>query len=334
MSKVRVITKQRAVRFDVEDILEVSVQDARRDLVGSSVVDASSVQYNSRLRTLGRFLVKLRKLPPSGSRVVTARDLAASCTEGEYLQFLFNWKRQQKGPANAFRAALLREHRMAGVCPSFLDRMDVKKATAGAGSNAVKSDKGVLDEEMNVQFQDFCLHGDAEDLGIMCQSCKGVEPGVMRRLMVCAHTVMINATVRPGNLKDMRSADLLKYGGRYVVNVLHPKVAGENRVWGNEAVAQAFREAKSVYGNQYLFPRCIAKHLSVALRVAEELFDWVEGLVFAPHCLRHTCMSRKVQAFMNAERTMELGVTVATSHVYDRDNAMRLLGRREAENME
>ena len=328
MSKVRIITKQRAVRFDVEDIVDVTVQDARRDLVGSSVVDASSFQYNSRLRTLGRFMLKVRNLVPCTNQELI--PIAATCTEGEFLKFLFNWKRQRKGPANAFRAALLREHRMAGEIPSFLDRKDMKKATAGAGSNAVKTDKGVLDEDMNVQFQDLCLHGDAEDLGITCPSCRNVNPDVMRQLMQCAHEIMINATVRPGNLKDLRFADLLKYGERYVVNVLNPKVAGENRVWGNEAVVSAFRKSKGLSRNSYLFPRCITKHLTLALRAAEELYDWVQGLVFAAHCLRHTCMNRKVQALMDAERAMELGVTVSTSHVYDRDNAVRLLGRQEA----
>ena len=67
--KVRVITKQRAVRFDVEDTEDVFVQAARRDIVGrrwwTRVVSSTTL-----VRTLGRFLVRVRKLPPSGSRVV------------------------------------------------------------------------------------------------------------------------------------------------------------------------------------------------------------------------------------------------------------------------
>ena len=75
---------QRAVRFDDEDIVDVSVQAARRDLVGSSVVDAV-VSSTTLVADVGTFLGEAAETLPSGSRVVTARDLAASCTKGEYL---------------------------------------------------------------------------------------------------------------------------------------------------------------------------------------------------------------------------------------------------------
>ena len=72
------------MRFDDEDIVDVSVQAARRDLVGSSVVDAV-VSSTTLVADVGTFLGEAAETLPSGSRVVTARDLAASCTKGEYL---------------------------------------------------------------------------------------------------------------------------------------------------------------------------------------------------------------------------------------------------------
>ena len=236
------------------------------------------------------------------------------------------------GPANGFRAALLQEHRMSGVTVSFLEKRDIKKMTAGAGSEGIKTDKGVLDEKMGNEFMDFMEYSDDDDVSAACSCCVGGVPEHLRKQLVLSFETMKEATLRPGNLKDLMFGDLLSWAGRYVVNVRNPKVKGQNKIWAGDDMLRIFKEAREKTGKDYVFPRCIVKHLEAALRAAEMTYDWPEGLVFTPHCLRHTCISGKVRKMREALTVMETGITGSTTKMYARENANRnVKGKRERE---
>jgi len=92
---------------------------------------------------------------------------------------------------------------MSGVAVSFLEKRDIKKMTAGAGSEGIKTDKGVLDEKMGDEFMDFLDHTDDDDVSSGCSCCKGGVPEYLRKQLVLAFQTMKEATLRPGNLKDL-----------------------------------------------------------------------------------------------------------------------------------
>ena len=134
MMRSRKVVKQAHVRFDPTIAVMVPLEVAMGTLVRGSVKDSTNKQYDSRLRTLGKFLSSVRHVDDTEVK---------SCSKLEYVNFLFNWKEQKMGPANGTAAALLQLHRMEGI-PSFLEETDVKKAIKGAGTSCKKSTKGCL----------------------------------------------------------------------------------------------------------------------------------------------------------------------------------------------
>ena len=68
---------------------------------------------------------------------------------------------------------------------------------------------------------------------------------------------------------------------------------------------------------------CIAKHLERSLRLAELMYEWVKGLVFTPHCLRHTFMEAQQAKVQAAVLELVTGVTCSTANHYGRSNAVR-----------
>ena len=87
--------------------------------------------------------------------------------------------------------------------------------------------------------------------------------------------------------------------------------------------SQFSRRHGSTRAREYLFPRCIAKHLERALRLAELIYEWPEGLVFTPHCLRHTFMAAQHAKVQAAVLELATGVTCSTANHYGRSNADR-----------
>ena len=73
------VTRQKYKHFGVEACQVVSMNVALPDLIGGTIVDSSATTYDSRLRTLGRALKKIRDDPEADPR---------SCTENEFVQFL------------------------------------------------------------------------------------------------------------------------------------------------------------------------------------------------------------------------------------------------------
>ena len=327
LKRARKTVKQTHHRFDVEIMdMTVTPAQARRDLIGGSIKLSSATAYDSRMRTLGRYLCKARGI---------ADAHPATCSEDDFWLFLFHWKAQGMAPAAGVRSALLKEHTAMGgfflqdgsfygYLPSFLQKRDIMTATEASGANFVKVDKGVLDQVMISQWES--LVSNCEDLdidaGATCSTCRLQHASNLRRQMVLAERLMLSAPLRPGDLKDLRFADLLHLE-TLQLNVLDPKVSGRNRIpCGHEALA-IFAEARGLTSSVYVFPRCIAKHLDRSLRLAEEIYEWPLGLVFSPHCLRHTYMAGQRDKILDVVTGVMSTVSAATYTTYSRTNAER-----------
>ena len=326
MKRNRSVTKQKHSRFNVEAIVtDITVDDCRRSLFGGSVKLSSATTYDSRMRTLGRYLVKARLDPDAHP---------ATCSEEEFWKFLYNWKLQGMAPASGVRSALLLEQRAMGgyflsgggfhALPSFLEKADVKLATKASGVNSAKVDKGVLDVTMHGQWQVLVLSSDDTDIdcGAACRTCLANAVTHLRNQMLLAVRLMLAAPIRPGDLLNLRFADLLQLD-TLQLNIFDPKVNGHNRVpCGPDGVA-IFLEAREYTSRDYVFPRCISKHLERSLRLAELMYEWPEGLVFTPHCLRHTFMAAQQAKVHSAVLELVTGVTCSTANHYGRTNADR-----------
>ena len=208
--------------------------------------------------------------------------------------------------------------------PSFLEKADLKLATKASGVNSAKVDKGVLDATMHHQWQMLVLSSDDADIdcGAACGTCLANVVTHLRNQMILAARLMLAAPIRPGDLLNLRFADLLQLD-TLQLNIFDPKVHGHNRVpCGPDGVA-IFLEAREYTSREYVFPRCISKHLERSLRLAELMYEWPEGLVFTPHCLRHTFMAAQHAKVQAAVLELATGVTCSTANHYGRSNADR-----------
>ena len=270
-------------------------------LVRGSVKDSTNKQYDSRLRTLGKFLSSVRHVDDTEVK---------SCSKLEYVNFLFNWKEQKMGPANGTAAALLQLHRMEGI-PSFLEETDVKKAIKGAGTSCKKVDKGLLNPYMIGEFLSFIAECELADLGGTCFWCEN-DVHIRERLQLAVRAI-VELPLRPGNLKDLQMTDASAQDGIPLIYIDALKTAPNG---GQElATWEGFRiliEAQGLSPNAFLFPRCAQTHLAAALRKAEQWFLWPEGLVYAPHCLRHACMTKKTEMITQAVTKAVAGISAPT----------------------
>ena len=298
--KPRIVARQAHVRFKVALCKEVTPMAARKALLGK--VGPTGVQYTSNLSPLKAYLEDLRK--------VKEVDVFTT-TEDEFLQFLFNWREQGKGPARGVSSALLAVFLQGGKKNSFLEEKSIKRAVEAASANARPVDKGVLDKDMEVQFQEFLLRCPDAQLG-KCTWCASKKIKDLRGKLVHASRLMGELPIRPGNLKDLRIVDLAAAAKPPHVYVAHPKVPGENAVVASDAAVKVFREAAGAAVEGYLFPRCASMHLGTALRHAEVAYGWVQGLVFTPGCFRHTMMTKRVNRVTEAEDDLATGVSART----------------------
>jgi len=315
-TRTRPATTRQAARFDFEKVIVPDSHVPLHDLLGISVKPSSFATYGAHLRTLQRFLCKIRGV--QGCDPV-------SCSQNEFLLFLWNWLRQCKGPAKGFRAALLLEHRRRAIDPSFLETKLVKIATRAASTNAPKTSTGVLDRLMFRQWKAVLRQTPPEEFGAPCKTCRanGVDPKLINLRIALAGDIIRNVPLRPGNLQDLRSADDLML--ERACNLQRPKMGQQKQVPMSEKGRAAFLAAKRIGRNEYLFPKCIAAHLDRSLRFAEELFDWPRGLVFSANCLRHTCMTTKIRKIENARIEADTAITARVARgTYGRSMAQRL----------
>lgn len=308
-------------RFDVTRRPDISVAQAERDLWAASVKLSSATQYASRLRTLEGFLCTVREV--SAAQAVT-------CTEEEFTLFLWMWKEQGMGPANAFRAALLREHRAAGLTPSFLEKATIKKLVGAAGQSGRNVDKGVLTSDMFEKFSSFVSALSPE----VVQGCNGCRHDMathgwaaLRCRLILAARLMFEAPLRPSNLKDFRREHLVVHrkSAMLYVTALKTKPQGGWEPVSDEAV-RVFTEACALAASEYVFPRCTPAHLTDLLRRAEVSLEWTPGLVFTAHCLRHSGMSRRGQEAAELVAATMGGVSVTTQRHYARPLGKRRRG--------
>ena len=317
MLRTRKVAKQTHVRFDPSIAVMVPLEVAMGQLVRGSVKESTNTQYDSRLRTLGKFL--------SSVRGVEDIELK-SCTKLEYVNFLFNWKEQKMGPANGTAAALLQLHRMEGIHPSYVEDTDIKKAIKGAGSSCKKIDKGLLNPFMLNEFIVFLAECDIADLGGLCWWCEN-DPHIRERLQLGVRA-MVELPIRPGNFKDMQMTDATVQGGVPLIYIdalkTAPNGGQEVATWEGLSILV---EAQRLSPNAFLFPRCAQKHLASALRKAEQWFLWPEGLAYSPHCFRHACMNEKAEIIAEAVTKVVAGISSATyKGVYTKPLAKRLRG--------
>jgi len=304
----RVVAKQRHTRFDAEKCVAVLHGEAFSDLVRASVKESTNAEYDSRLRTLEKFLRSYRNSEFAD---------AATCSHKEWIQFLVNWRMQGMGPANGTHSALLQLHRRLQLLPSFLDGKLAWKLTKGAGSAHTKVDKGCLSKEMQTELLQF-MESECVSLSDTCACCER-EPQVRQRIKLGA-ALMLLLNIRPGNLKDFQIHDFTFPNGAEVgsVFVKNWKTTNDGATFPlTLKVLELALQAFELSGNDYLFPRCIARHLTDCLREAESVFGWPEGLVYTVHCLRHSGMENANDFVKEAVAAVKKAVTRVTGSTFD-----------------
>ena len=295
--------KQTHTRFDISKIVHgLDVQEEQARLVKACTKDSTNEQYLSRLNTLEKFLAAHRGMPLAH---------AHTCTREEWILYLANWHRQRMGPANGPHCALLQLHRSLGMVPSFLEQKMFWKMMDGAGSNFVRRPKGVLDVSMQESFEAFLPF--AKALEKPCGGCCRHTDRVA--LTLCAYKIMKILHIRPGNLKDMEVAHFDMVRRRVFIPKWKTEKDGIYLLLTEEVMALVL-EALQLSPNDFLFHRCVDKHLTEALREAEVTFDWPRGLVFTVHCLRHTGMFNQVGKIEKAVKELVTSVTGGTFDHY------------------
>ena len=219
----------------------------------ASVRPQTRKQYDSRLRVLQKYLEHVRACPV---------DEIESCTEEEFIGFLYNWLLQKKASAEGVRSALLQEHRKHGIT-SFLVKADVKKMVRGAGSSGEHRQKGVLGGD-RVEVLKELIRSDWGRMALACNTCEKVLPwsGICDALCH-ALDLMVTAPIRPGNLKDFLVEHLSQEATVWYLWVAHLKTAKHGERGGtievDLAAALTFRAAEE---------DAIAKRSIFAARVA------------------------------------------------------------------
>ena len=302
--------KQSHVRFDVEKTVLIETATARAVLMKASVKPQTTKQYDSRLRVLQKYLEHIRGCPV---------DSIVSCTEDEFIGFLYNWLLQKKASAEGVRSGLLQEHR-AHRMTSFLVDSAMKVMVRGAGSSGEQRLKGVLGGDRSEVLKDL-IRSDWGRLELACNTCEKALPWSGVRDALChALDLMLSATIRPGNLPDFLVEHLSHDASGWQLYVAHLKTAKQGERGGaievDLATALIFKAASEdsvLVGNKrFVFPRCAQKHLGVALRKAQEAYGWEEDLVFTPHCLRNSMMTSKKQKVEKAVGALMCDVTAPT----------------------
>jgi len=311
-------TKQKHKRFNPIDIVRVPHEEAMGQLVGGHLAASSVGTYDSRLRTLTRFLKSYR-----GSETVHPVD----CSHEEFIQFLVNWKRQGMGPAKGVHAALILEMRKLGADHTFLTLRSVRLAVKGASAQHVPSEKGIVDSVMMSEWEAATLQLPKESIGWgTCKTCgdTALYPSMsktkLKQLVVLAGRLSKECALRGANLKDLQRSD--DHGN--VVHVLKPKRQQQKWLIFSQQARDIFYTALSLSHNEFLFPRCIAHHLDLALRWAEYLYEWPPGLVFSPHCLRHTHMEQKGKEIEMKVKEFVFGISGGCINGYTRSVQERM----------
>lgn len=312
---VRSCAKQAHTRmtFDKLEIVPLSV--SRPLLVAASVKAQTMIQYDSRLRTLCRFLDAARKC--------TGSDVLA-CTKEEFFCFLHNWKLQKKGSAGPTRSALVKLHDIHGIVPSFLRDRDTVLAVEGAGRDCPRVDKAVLDSKQRDAFLDAVLHAPEKALGA-CTWCKkfGTPLHFRLRLQIEAEFLW-EVPVRltdAGHLKVMHFNEKAKPKCVFVEGLKTSHNGGHVIV--NDDGWELFLAAAALTQNEWIFPKCGTQHLGAILQWCQAEFSWEPGLAWVAYSMRHTGMNAREKKVAAAVSELVHNVTRPVSKGYARTNAQR-----------
>lgn len=310
---------QAHVRMDMAKVVVYPLNESRGVLLRGKIKPQSNVQYDSRLRTLERYLVATRP-DNNGDLLPTTKE--------EFFSFLMNWKVQKRGPARPTLSAFKQFHEMNGLSKdvSFLWHHDTKGAVEGAGKDHVKVDKGVMSAEQHDQLQDTLRNGPAEALGTCTWCPLHPDPHLRWRLQL-AESFMEEVPIR---LADLAGIELSHFtdGAPASVFVVKLKTADHGgHVIVNQAGWEMFEDGAGVAVRGYLFPHCAAQHLAAALCFCTRQFGWDDALVWSPYCVRHTGMNKKVAGVKAAVEELVSGVTARTFKGYARENKDRKRAR-------
>jgi len=312
---IRACATQAHTRMKCDNIEVVPIAVAREDLISSSVKTQSMVQYDSRLRTLAKFL--------GAARQSTSNDVL-SCTKEEFFCFLYNRKRQKMGPAGTTRSALLKLHDMNGIHPSFLRDQDTILAVEGAGANCPHVDKAVLSPDQRDVFLEALLHGPEVALG-SCALCKknGREADFRLRLQIEAE-FMWEVPIRLTDAGHLRHHDFINTKKPRCVFVEGLKTAPHGGyIIVNDDGWELFEAAAERSTNDFLFPKCGAQHLGAVVQWCQRTYEWEPGLAWVAYTMRHTGMNKREKKVEAAVSELIHNVTRPVSRLYARDNSAR-----------
>jgi len=314
-SSVRLCAKQAHTRMKFDSLQIVPLSTSRPDLIATSVKRQSMVQYDSRLRTLGKYLAATR---PGGSADIL------SCTKEEFFSFLYNWKLQKKGPAGTTRSALVKQHDVHGIYPSFCRDRDTVLAVEGAGANCEHVDKAVLSPEQRDVFLDAVLYGPDEALG-SCALCKKNGCGADFRLRLQIEAEFLwEVPVRltdAGHLKLNHFNDSKRPRWVFVEGLKTAPHGGNIIV--NDDGWDLFEAGAALTTNDFLFPKCGAQHLGAIVQWCQVTHEWEDDLAWVAYTMRHTGMNKRERKVEEAVSELIHNVSRPVSKGYSRPNSER-----------
>jgi len=317
------MVRQKYTRYDATKTdLTATEQECLRELVPSSVCESTGRQYVSRLNTLCAFLRKARGVEVVDP--VTTKRL-------EFLQFLKGWKAQKLGDPEPTRSALLKLQLAHGITSSFLKEDDVLLAVKGAAGKP-GPEKHVLEETEKEQYEDFLMNAKPSFLG-GCKGCRmKLETKEGRLVLFWASRFIQAVPCRLMNLREFKGFHLEAEMERVYVEHLKTAKGGPGYLPCNELGRRTFEKCVEIANGEfgdYLFPKCVQKHLTKSLVSAAEVFGWEPGLVHTGYCLRHTGMRSRRVSIQSLLEAQEGGVSISTVKIYNRDNAKRRKSKQE-----
>lgn len=304
--------KKKWSQANLERVKAMPAGKRRALVMGSAIKGSSTKQYGSRIRGLTEFLREFRE--SEGEVEVT------SITESEFEAFLTLWFLESRASPGNFRAALGHEYRMAGMKkPEWLSSKDMTAMIKGAGSKAVRREKGVLSEEQVELLRELIVTGEGDHMK-KCRGCRQDKGSDLGTTMEMAMDLMLTAPLRPHNVKDMKPGDYRENEmGRflYIPHCKTEKGIDDGKWIEIGGVAGAvFLAAAERSGKGYVFPRCVMTHLNKALKYAANKYGWDQGLVWSPHCLRHTHVTMKRKKVIRAVTAHVCDMSVRTARIY------------------
>jgi hypothetical protein len=246
--------------------------------------------------------------------------LVETCSRKEFILFLDAWREQGMGPAEPFRSALVWQQRRTGVQGFDTAALDLKIMVRGAGARGGKMDKGVLDAAQVEQVRDNL----ASVSVVNCKGCDARASENVRAAFDAGVTLLTTCSMRPMNLRELRVGDWQRDAEGAWLRLRHDKTSPQGRwVPLAEATATLLDDLAVHAHNGFVLPICTRTHLDRALKMLAATCGWEAGLVWSPHCLRHSFMSevKKAEEELAARRC---GVTGRTFRGYTRTMAQRV----------